>query len=300
MDTFATTEDNARAATDGLAEAVAAAGYAPSIHDTQPWRWRLSGDILDLYLDRGRIPAGTDPDTRLATLSCGTALHHARTVLAAEGWRVRVDRMPDAADQDHLARLTVDGPAPAEPHAVRQVRTIPLRHTNRTPTTGAPIGSADLRAITDAVQAEGAWLRILKPNQVLELAAAAGQALQVEAVDPDWRAELAYWTEGDGDGSSRGDTAALFAILYGHSDEPRDWVRAGEGMSAGWLIAAERGLSVRPMGAPVEVSATRDTLRRLLDYLHHPYLVLRFGTGDHNDRAGQAPRLPADQTLTRD
>ena len=184
MHTGSAATQDAGTVSDGLANAAAAAGYAPSIHDTQPWRWRIGSDTLDLYLDRSRVLAVIDPDTRLATLSCGAALHHARTVLAAEGWRVTVARMPDAADQDHLAHLRVDAPAPADPPAVRHVRTIPLRRTNRRPVVGPPIGPEDLRAITAAVQAESAWLHMLRPEEVMELAAAADHAQRAEAGDP--------------------------------------------------------------------------------------------------------------------
>jgi nitroreductase len=296
------------AVSDGLAEAAAAAGYAPSIHHTQPWRWRISSDTLDLYLQRDRLLAVTDPDTRQATVSCGAALHHARTVLSAEGWHVTVKRMPDAADQDHLAQLRAYAPAPADPLAVRHVRTIPLRHTNRRPVIGAPVDGEDLRDINASVQAEGAWLKILKPDQVIELAAAADHAQQLGAGEPEWRTELAYWTAahrpagqpGDLPISVEHDRSALFAILYGRSDEPRDWLRAGEALSAAWLTATERGVSVMPLSAPVEVIGTRETMRRLLSYLDHPYLVLRFGTAEPAGAdAPDAPRLPADQTIER-
>jgi nitroreductase len=315
---------------DGLADAAAAAGYAPSINNTQPWRWRVGSDTLDLYLHRGRVRAVTDPDTRLATLSCGAALHHARTVLAAEGWRVTIARMPDAADQDHLAHLRAYAPAPADPQAVRHVRTIPLRHTNRSPVVGPPVGSEDLRAISATVQAEAAWLHILRPEQVIELAAAADHAQRTDAGVPEWRIDLAYWTGGtrlagtgipspaspqapqttvpgrdvgsggDLPASAEHDRAAQFAILYGRSDEPRDWLRAGEALSAGWLTATERGISVMPLSAPVEVMTTREAMRRILSYLSHPYLVLRFGTVDPADAdATHTPRLPTDQTIER-
>ena len=331
MHAGSTSTRDAHTVGDGLADAAAAAGYAPSIHNTQPWRWRVGSDTLDLHLHHSRVLAATDPDTRLATLSCGAALHHARTVLAAEGWRVTVARMPDAADQDHLANLRVYAPAPADPQAVRHVRTIPLRHTNRRPVIGPPVGPEDLRAITAAVRAEAAWLHVLRPEQVRELAAAANHAQITDAGVPEWRTELAYWTSGtrptgtgitsttipqgapqttvpgrDSDHwgdlpiSAEHDRAALFAVLYGQSDERRDWLRAGEALSACWLTATERGISVMPLSAPVEVAGTRDTLRRLLSYLNHPFLVLRIGTVDAADAdATHAPRLPIDQTIER-
>jgi nitroreductase len=320
-----------RTVTDGLAGAAGAAGYAPSIHNTQPWRWHLAGHELDLYLEPGRILTVTDPDARLAILSCGAALHHARATLAAEGWRTTVMRMPDPGDAGHLAHLHVDGQVAPTPHAVRQVRTIPLRHTDRRPVANAPVAAEDLRAIAAAVQAEGAWLHILHRDQVIDLAAAAEHAQSIEAAEPAWQAELAYWTGGARPGgtgvpdtaipaeaaqttvpgrdfghpgnlaiSAQHDRAATFAILYGQSDEPRDWLRAGEGLSAGWLAATERGVSVMPLSAPVEIAGTRALLRRLLSYLNHPYLVLRLGTvGSAGADPPRTPRLPADQTIER-
>ena len=261
---------------------------------------------MDLYLERVRVRPVTDPDMRLAALSCGAALYHARTALAAAGWHATTERMPDAADQDHLARLRIDRTAPADSEAVRHLRTIPLRHTSRGPVTGLPVLAEDLHAITAAVRAEGSWLLVLKPDQVIELAAAADHAQRDEGASA-WRAELAYWTKGGGIGhsgdqsiSAEQDRGATFAVLHGHSDEPRDWIRAGEALSAGWLTATERGVSVLPLSAPVEVIGTRNALRRILAYLNHPYLVVRFGAIDRADAdAPHAPQLSADQTIQR-
>src|SRR5947209_3884760 len=92
----------AQAALHALVAATTAAGYAPSIHSTQPWHWRLGADTLELHLDRAGVDELTDADGRLATLSCGAALHHARVSLAAQGWSTTVTRLPDHTDPDLL------------------------------------------------------------------------------------------------------------------------------------------------------------------------------------------------------
>src|SRR6185295_7319813 len=94
--------------------------------------------------------------------------------------------------------------------------------------------------------------------------------------------------------------AAVFAILYGRDDEPLDWLRAGEALSAGWLTATELGVSVLPLSATVEIAATRQAMRALLASTGRPYLVLRLGTINPDDpRLPQTPRLPADQIIDR-
>src|SRR4051794_37008099 len=86
-----------------LARAALGARRAPSIMNSQPWRWRVHGRTLDLRADRSRQIATLDPDTRMLTVSCGAALHHARTALAGEGVRTRVEYLPDPTDPDLLA-----------------------------------------------------------------------------------------------------------------------------------------------------------------------------------------------------
>jgi nitroreductase len=322
---------DALAVTHALVEAATTAGYAPSIHNTQPWRWRLTGNILDLFTERGRVLDVTDPDARLATVSCGVALHHARMSLAAQGWHVTVTRMPEHADPDHLAHLRIDGRTPIDLPSVLHLRTVPLRHTDRRPVTGPPVGSQELAAITAAVETEDTWLHTLRPDQVIELASAADHAQRTEAEDSAWQDELAYWIGGTrpaGTGipdaaiparatrttvpsrafghhgdlpiSAEHDKAAVFVMLHGRADEPLNWLRAGEALSAGWLTATEHGVSVLPHSAPIEVIATRQALRAMIASVGHPYLVLRLGTIDPADAGPpHAPRLPVDQIIER-
>jgi nitroreductase len=315
--------------TGALANAAALAGYAPSIHNSQPWRWRVSGDVLDLYAVHRRQLAITDPDGRLAVLSCGAALHHARTALAAEGFAVTVERLPDPAQPDWLARITLAGRVPVSTDAVRLVQTIRVRHTDRRPVTGPRVEPDELAAIAGSIRDEGAWLHMLPREHVIELAAAVSYAQRAEAADSAWQAELAYWSGGTrpaGTGvpdsaipdqppqttvpgrdfghpgtlpvSAEHDVSATFAILYGEEDVRLDGLRAGEALSAAWLTATERGISVLPLSATVEVIATRLALRRLLAGLGEPYLVLRLGRADP-DHTGppHTPRLPADQII---
>ncbi|GAA1030562.1 NAD(P)H nitroreductase [Virgisporangium ochraceum] len=325
------TQPNTEALAKALTQTVTAAGLAPSIHNTQPWRWRMTGDGLDLHLEPSRLLQVSDPDTRLSTLSCGAALHHARVSLAAQGWRATVTRIPDPAHPGHLAHLRVDGPAPepVEALTVRRARTIGLRHTDRRPLTGPPIGPADITTLLTAVGAEGASLYILRPDQIIDLATSAHHAQRTDLHEARWQAELAHWTGGTrptGSGipdatipaqpsetpvpgrdfghygdlpiSQGHDRAAVFAIIYGRGDRPQDWLHAGEALSAAWLTATEIGVSLLPLSATIETLSTRQAMRALLSSAGHPYLVLRLGTAEPDDTGpAYAPRLPTDQII---
>jgi hypothetical protein len=300
-----------RTAAEALVDAATTAGYAPSIHNTQPWRWRLTGNTLDLHLVRSRIMRTSDPDGRLATLSCGTALHHARVAMAAHGWQITVTRMLQGADRDLLARLHVDRTSPIDLTSVRLLSTISSRHTDRRAATDAPPDPEALTAITAAIEAQGTRVHTLRPDQLLELAAAADHAQRSQEADPAWQAELIYWTgiraagvpdrdvdhHGDLPITAGHDKAAVFVMLHDSADEPLNWLRAGEALSAGWLTATSHDVSVLPHSAPIETIATRQAMRAMIANIGYPYLVLRLGAGDPAD--ARTPRLPADQIIER-
>ncbi len=312
-----------------LAQAAELAGYAPSVHNTQPWRWRVGQRELDLFADRSRQLQISDPQGRLLLLSCGAALHHALTALAFYGWAFEVSRLPDQSDPDHLAhiRLGEQGKVPAEGLDIFEA--MKARHTDRRPAGPLPVGDGNLVAIRNAVIAEGLGLHLLTPDQVLELGSASAQADRLETMDPAQREELAYWIGGDrqsgtgvpdavlpqsppqtlvpgrdfvhygnlqtGEGHDR---SASFAVLFGRGDEPADWLRAGEALSAGWLTATRLGVTVLPFSAVIEVAATREQLRRVLAGVGYPQLVLRLGMPDPRQaQVPRTPRLPAEQII---
>ncbi|WP_435820623.1 Acg family FMN-binding oxidoreductase [Micromonospora purpureochromogenes] len=317
-----------RPLTTALAEAAATAGYAPSVHNTQPWRWLVLPDALELRIARDRQVTATDPEGRLLAISCGAALHHARLALTAEGWTAVVERLPDPAQPDLLARLTGLNRSGADLDAMRMVQCMQVRHTDRRPVSDEPVPTAAIGEISRAVAAEGANLQILDSDQVMELAAAASHAGTVEAEDPQLREELDYWTNrADGgtglppevlpeqqpqttvpgrDFGRAGtlpigpghDKAAVYGLLNGDEDEPDSWLRAGEALSALWLTATRLGVSVVPLSGVVEVPGTRQTLRQLLSGLGFPYLVVRLGIADPA-HAGppHTPRLPIEQVV---
>ncbi|KIR65784.1 MULTISPECIES: Acg family FMN-binding oxidoreductase [Micromonospora] len=317
-----------RPLTTALAEAAATAGHAPSVHNTQPWRWRVLPDALELRVVRDRQLAATDPEGRLSALSCGAALHHARVALAAEGWAFVVERLPDPGDAELLARVGDLKRVEADPDAMRLVQCMQVRHTDRRPVGDEPVPTAALGDIAAAVAAEGARLQVLNFDQVMELAAAASHAATVEAEDSGQREELEYWTSRAGTGTGLPpevlpeqaqqttvpgrdfgrpgtlpigpghDRAAAYGVLFGDEDEPDSWLRAGEALSAGWLTATRLGVSMVPLSGVVEVEGTRQTLRQVLAGLGYPYLVLRMGIADPA-HAGppHTPRLPTEQIV---
>ncbi|SCF29809.1 Nitroreductase [Micromonospora viridifaciens] len=317
-----------RPLTTALAEAAGMAGHAPSVHNTQPWHWTVLPDTLELRVARERQLTAMDPAGRLLAISCGTALHHARVALAAEGWTPVVERMPDPAQPDLVARLTGMRHTGADPEAMHLVQCMRVRHTDRRPVSDEPVPAAALAEIDRAAAREGVHLQVLDDAQKIQLASAAQQAAKVEAADPRLREELAYWTTRADTGAGLPpevlpetapqttvpardfgrsgtlpvgpghDRAAVYAILWDTEDEPDSWLRAGEALSAAWLTATRLGVSLVPLSGVVEVDGTRQALRQILSGLGFPYISMRLGIADPTQPGpAHTPRLAAAQTV---
>ena len=307
---MATIELSGRSASDRatptaqvLTRAAMAAGAAPSAFSTQPWRWRIVGDIVELRADRTRQLATTDPDGRLLTLSCGAALHHLRIVLDGTGWSYEVTREPDPADADLFARVRLTGQVAVDPLAVRRQQAIVLRRTDRRPFADVEVPAPLLDGLRMAAESEGAHLHLLRPDQMITLAALGGQAAAVEFADARYRSELDDWTNrppasGDGVPAEPADRFGRYAVLFTGADDRGAWLAAGEALSAVLLTAAIERLAVSPMSDVVEVPATRQRLRELLGGIGYPALALRIGMPADAPARAAAPRRPAAETIS--
>jgi hypothetical protein len=136
-----------------LARAASAAMSAPATADGRPWRWRIDGPQLSLYVD----PAG--PAEAAVTVSCGIVLHHARTALAADGVATDVRYLPDPTRPDLLATIGHTGPAHPGATDVRLYRAIAARRSDTRPSSTAPVPDAVLNRVLTAARQPGITVR---------------------------------------------------------------------------------------------------------------------------------------------
>ena len=313
------TRADARAAIETAARASL---RAPSVFNTQPWIWHITGDLMELSSDPTRRLGVTDAEGRLLLLSCGGALHHARVKLAAHGWRADVQRLPDERRPDLLARIRVTGRGGPDPTARKLADVISRRRTDRRAFGDRRVADDTVTRLRRLVEAEGTYLHVVPDDRVAEMAVSVDQAADAEYFDPAYRSELTAWTSrpawtGDGvppatavqpslrrvpvrnflpDGSpgllagADHDEGAVFVILFGGGDRPVDLLRGGEAMSALLLGATVEGVSTAPISEAVEVAWPRRLLRRLLSETGEPYLIVRLGYVDSSEVLPVTPR----------
>jgi hypothetical protein len=325
--------DDARQQPRAVLEAAARASLrAPSVFNTQPWKWRIAGDAMELWAEPDRHLQATDPEGRLLLLSCGGALHHARTALAAEGWAVTVERLPEGDRPDLLARLHLGGPVPPDPEAGLLADAISRRHTDRRAFGDRPVSDETLTELRRIVESQGAYLHVVPHDQVPMLGISSEQAADIESFDRAYRSELTQWTNrpawtGDGvppatavepalrrvpvrNFAPQGaevlpvgddhDEGAEYAILFGLGERRVDLLCGGEALSALLLKATADGLSTAPLSEAVEVAWPRYLLRELLSDVGEPYVVVRLGYVRSGEHLPATPRRAPTDTIKFD
>jgi nitroreductase len=313
-----------------LEQAARAAQRAPSVFNTQPWSWQITGRTMQLFADPDRRVQSIDPDSRLLLLSCGAALHHARVALNAAGWAARVERLPDPHRPELLARITLGGNIPPDPENQRMAAAMPRRHTDRRSFSDQPVSEEELTKLRRFVEYEGAYLHHIRPDQIATLAIGTELAGHAELNDPTYRADLHQWTNrpvqtGDGvppatavqpdlrrvplrdffpngdpglQAGTAHDRGAAYVVLFGNGDEPLELLHAGEALSALLLLATADGLATAPLSDTIEVEWPRHLLRTLLADVGEPYLVIRLGYVPSHEPVPAAPRRALHDVIT--
>jgi hypothetical protein len=301
---------------------------APSVHNTQPWLWRVDGGRIDLLADMSRQLPVTDALGRSLTVSCGAALHHARVAAAGLGLESRVTRLPDPHATGHLASIEVVSSRRTS-QASAELRALERRCTDRRRFTAWPVSYERLSALTDATPAPDIHITpIVEIRDRFRLELLASRAIDLQRADTRVTAEQHRWVNHSPvDGipvtslnasthvsvrssrfSDRNGDDHLDELLQGPDgilvistdhDESDAWLRAGEALSAMWLRATSDGLSVVPLSQVIEVEETRLSLQhQLLGGLVHPQILVRIGWQQiGRSELPRTPRRPLDDVL---
>ena len=179
---------------------VARAVWAPSVHNTQPWRFTADGGSqISLHADADRRLAVADPDGREMMISCGAALFTARLALRALGYIPETRVLPDPAQPALVAEVSWRDRAAADEFERRLSGHVLTRRTHRGAFDPEPLPPDTLAALRAAAAREGAALRIVADDGRRAALAAAVQTAEHElSHDGERLRELARWTPAPG------------------------------------------------------------------------------------------------------
>jgi nitroreductase len=310
--------------------ALALAARAPSVHNSQPWRWVVGARSVHLYADLRRWLPATDVQGRDMIVSCGAALHHLRVALATSGLASSVHRIPNPDEPEHLAALEVRR-RPAGDAELALAAAISRRRTDRRPFGDWDVPAEFVDQLIERAAEQGALLRPVTGaegrSRLIEAIRAAAEIQEAKAAylteTADWSgrpvdvdgipaANLLRDPVATGAGTARRfsegpveqttgepDGAALL-VLATASDDPLAQLRAGEALSAVLLHATRLGLATCPLSQPLNVGSSRRAVQdEVLSGSAAPQLVLRVGWAPAGAPLPATPRRPIDETIER-
>ncbi len=311
--------------------AVQLATLAPSVHNTQPWRFVRRGAVLELWADRNRQLRVLDPSGRLLVQSCGAALHHLRVALRAAGMQEAVSLLPDRTQPDLLASVTVIGGPAAGPDEVADAVAELQRTTVRGRFLEGPLPAGLMEQLRRDVEDQGAVLRPVRGDELVDVQVLVARAEHFLESDQSYLDELACWVhpEAAADGiplaaidlsTDRGELVAgrafvppprpktaseppvaehpTLVVLVTPDDTPLDWLLAGQALSRLLLTCTEQHVAAQPIGQVTDLPSTRTALAGVLGLQGKPQMLLRLGRAAAPHQTGR--RSLADVLEVRD
>ena len=287
-----------------------AAVVAPSMHNTQPWRFRFHDRAVEVFRDRERELPAEDPDRRMLFVSLGAAIFNLRVEAAARGYGSQVRQLMDRQRPDLVAVVELGGPRSGQlqllaPYLIH-------RRTNRQPFSDRRLPAQVRAVLALSARIEGAELQWLdRPLRRWWLRMATSDTAAADDQDTGRTAERRQWVGGDRDADGIPSTAlgprsaggealvrelaatpadatrpmARFepepqlAVLSTRYDGPMEWLRAGQALERVLLEATAHGVSTSLLNQVLEHEDLRDELDDPLDPGIRPQAVIRFGYG---------------------
>lgn len=291
------------------------ATLAANSHNTQPWKFRITEDTVDIFPDFARRTPAVDPDDHHLYVTLGCAAENLLVAANASGRVAKVTTQKDDAGNTFI-RLHL-GQGPKTDNALCDA--IPKRQSTKSVYDGTPLSAAELHKLESSASRQGVSTLFITDRPKIEQALKFIQtANSAQMDDPDFVSELKSWmrfstraaiTSGDGlSGPSAGNPSApdwlgsiLFRLMFKKKkendkiarhlrssaglavfiadDETQEgWIKVGRSFERFALTATSMGLCHAHVNMPVEDRTVRPEFAKWLGIEgRRPDLVVRFG-----------------------
>ena len=302
-----------------LRDLVRMATLAANGHNTQPWKFRIDNNKVNILPDFTRRTEVVDPDDHHLFVSLGCATENLAIAASAHG---RSPNVTIASGSEPQIQIEI-GNGPKNNNDLYQA--IPLRQSTRSLFDGQKVSPTDLELLRAAAQEEGVTVLFFtgqSDREAISEFVVEGNSAQMD--DPAFIKELRDWlrfnpknaiSKGDGLFSACSGNPALpewigaglfnvfftkeaenakykdhikssagVAVFIGDKADPEHWIKVGRSFERFALQATALGIRNAHINQPIEVPSIRPDFAHWLGMPNvRPDLIVRFG---------RAPALP--------
>ena len=316
-----------------FAEFVRYATLAPSGHNTQPWKFSITGDCIRIFPDFTRALPVVDPDNRELYISLGCALENLAIAAKYVGYAPEVKYFP-AGEPDECLLVTMTHSNVTEDNNL--FHAIPKRHTNRREYNKQQIPAADLKKIESVLIEEGVTSLVLtEPGAIKEIIELVREGNMIQMNDDAFMDEITSWirfsdseaelhldgltsramgkspapgwlgrmfmrifvgakSQSKTDEKNIRSSPALMVVISEKNDK-KSWIGVGRSFERIALTLTTLNIENAHLNQPCEVSQLKNQLQQHLALgSAHPQLLLRIGYAEPLPRS---PRRPYQQVL---
>ena len=283
---------------------------APSSHNTQPWKFSIKGNNIEVYADFTRQLHEVDPEKRELHISVGCAISN--LLLAAEHFGFGYKLKYFTGEEGELVAIIELYPDKRETD-LELFSQISLRQTNRGEYEPKEIEGEKLQKLKACV--DDLRLDLITGQKTKsEIAKLISLAHKIQLSNKAFRKELASWLRHNwskaGDGMAGyafsipsnmslfgsffirtfdisksqakkddelANKAPIIGILSSTEDGKLSWVKVRVTFEKVMLMATKLNLSIAFFNQPIEVPELRKELRTLLGIAEFPQLMFRIG-----------------------
>lgn len=294
---------------------------APSSYNTQPWKFNVSGNVVDVFSDKTRWLTVADADQREFYISIGCALENLLVAADHFGYRQEVQYFPDPNKTNLVATVRfIPGGQSGDPVLFNAIL---ARQSNSQPYANRTVPNSDLQILKNTSRADGFELSLSSDTETKSrFRDLVVRADQTQYDNVEYKSELGYWL-GQGVMGPTGIQAkiAQFAVLFldtgkdqarkdgdllnstpilgfisSRENDSTSQVKAGQFLERVWLTATALNISVQPIGQVLEVPVTKTELMKLVPQ-KGLYLQQTFSLGYALPETELSPRRPLKEVL---
>ncbi|MGE0462732.1 MAG: hypothetical protein AB7Q16_15315 [Vicinamibacterales bacterium] len=295
---------------------------APSTRNTQPWRFRVTADCVELHLDLSRWQRIADADQREMFISLGCALENLLIAATHFGYRTAADYLSGVDDETPVVRVRFESGGVVGAVPDPRFEAITRRRTNHGVYDGTPVSREELELLCESCTEPGLklhWITdeagrarvdalVMRADAVLlsdaEYRRELGEVIGSGALGAPWliatlgRFAVSYLMPASS--FSKADHKALMSspaigVICAPASTRQAQVRVGQVLERLYLAATYRGLSLQPVSQILEVDETGDELGMLVAHAGVP--IQPFRLGHASSSRTHTPRRALDEVL---